>query len=418
MTAPSPANQNQKTALFAAFAFCGVLACLPLIGVIVPRFIAFVPALLLLIGMAGFCISPRRFFAENSKTFRIPVLVFLALATLSSLWAIAPDIVLDRVMKLLPVLLPVIFLPVPVRSLPGNVARFHVVLFPLGVIAACLLCAVELYFDAPLYQLIRGKSEDAVFNLSLLNRGVTSIVLTFLIALPLVLKASLPQVQKSGILTMLMVLTALVLYKTDSQSAQLAVVVGLFFVFVFPYRFKAAWIVLGVLVSALILSAPWLVQYMFAEFAGNTQEIPWLQSGYAADRMEIWDSVARYVMQNPFYGFGIEATRAVEAFDTAQIYRHSVTVLHPHNFALQLWIEFGVIGAVLGSVLLGFIFYRLSCFPAEDARLALPALMGFLSVSATGYGLWQGWWIGLAVTLSACILTARRASSLFCNVRA
>src|SRR5436190_23671517 len=82
--------------------------------------------------------------------------------------------------------------------------------------------------------------------------------------------------------------------------------------------------------------------------------VPWLGYGqaFANNRLEIWDFVSRYALRHPLHGFGIEATRAVEAFDSQQIYQKKATILHPHNFAIQMWIEFGLIGGLLAAAMM------------------------------------------------------------------
>ena len=131
----------------------------------------------------------------------------------------------------------------------------------------------------------------------------------------------------------------------------------------------------------------------------------WFQNSYSANRLEIWDFVARYALENPLYGFGIEATKAVEDFDTRMLYHEDTTVLHPHNFALQFWIEFGVIGALFISAVIYYLFQIASYLKAPAGKLALASILAYMSVAATGYGFWQGWYMGLMIVMAAyCVI--------------
>jgi O-antigen ligase len=121
-----------------------------------------------------------------------------------------------------------------------------------------------------------------------------------------------------------------------------------------------------------------------------------------APRLEIWDFISRRALQSPFIGHGTEATKSI-TFDTAQLYQPGKTILHPHNFALQLWIEFGAFGAALGAAFLGDILSRIYKFDLPLRRFSLALLMASLSVASTGYGLWQGWWLGVFCLLIAFI---------------
>jgi O-antigen ligase len=161
--------------------------------------------------------------------------------------------------------------------------------------------------------------------------------------------------------------------------------------------------------SALIFVSPWLSQWMFHHWApllaesGNYE----IRQAYMTDRMEIWDYISRFALNSPWHGYGIDVTRAVHAFDTRQIYHKGVTVPHPHNFSLQLWIEFGVIGAVFGAATLSFIVSAIGRLSSAGQRIALPVLIATIAVAAITYSIWQGWWIGtLFFVFAMCRLAA------------
>jgi O-antigen ligase len=70
--------------------------------------------------------------------------------------------------------------------------------------------------------------------------------------------------------------------------------------------------------------------------------------------------------------------------------------LHPHNTALQLWLELGVPGAVLLALLVALAWQALAAAPwprlfaaAAGASLAIALIACFAS-----YGIWEEWWLG------------------------
>jgi O-antigen ligase len=81
--------------------------------------------------------------------------------------------------------------------------------------------------------------------------------------------------------------------------------------------------------------------------------------------------------------------------------------LHPHNGALQLWLELGVIGALIGAALmlaLGVAASRSAAPAAGAGMLASAAVTGMLS-----FGLWQAWWVAsLLLAMVALALVPRR----------
>ena len=197
----------------------------------------------------------------------------------------------------------------------------------------------------------------------------------------------------------------------ESQSAQLAFIISILTAWLFFYKSKWAWGILGALITIMIFASPFIMPWLFDNYAQSLNTMPFLGkgSGYAGGRLEIWDYVSRYALQNPFTGFGLEATRTIENFDSAKLFYQDTSVLHPHNFALQLWMEFGVIGAALGSLFCAYILWimysRLT--PAQN-RIVLPVFIAALSVSATGYGMWQSWWVGLLfMTAALCIIAVK-----------
>ncbi len=372
---------------------------MPLLGVILPRFMAFTPLLLALLGVGVFFTSAL----ENRKKFiKSPLIIcgaIMALTGFSVLWALNPEISGDRAAKLALILLPGALLLAFTALPPHKAVRDFVWVFPWAVIAAAILLMIELYCKAPLYHAIRGTEIPEEFNLSNLNRASVCILLSLPLAVFFVCASGFSRERTAIMLGLLTMALLAILYQTASQSVQLAFIVFVLFWAAFPTRFRPAWIALAVLIALAVITAPWVSQIAFKELAENFHNAPWLQNGYAAERLEIWDYVGRYALQHPFHGFGIEATRAVEAFDTAEIYQKGVTILHPHNFALQLWIEFGLLGVLPAIALAGFLLYRLAVLPTTMSRLGVGVFTACLSIAATGYGLWQSWWIGEVILI-------------------
>ena len=69
--------------------------------------------------------------------------------------------------------------------------------------------------------------------------------------------------------------------------------------------------------------------------------------------------------------------------------------LHPHNAILQIWIELGLVGAVIFALFLGSIFLaikKVSNSPWEAATCYGMMVSG-LTISGLSYGIWQSWWL-------------------------
>jgi O-antigen ligase len=161
-----------------------------------------------------------------------------------------------------------------------------------------------------------------------------------------------------------------------------------------------------VLYAALIRALDPVAQYLPASFRS---------------RIWSWETVIGRMSDAPFLGHGQNATEAWrETFATqpewlAQLpdfwKDYPIVPGHPHNMALQIWAETGMVGAVLAAlslVALGFHLPR----PAElrpEIRFAVAGLAGAAAVIFSfAYSLWnEGFWASLALAAAAIILWHR-----------
>lgn len=382
----------EKELLFSNIFLITLMSMLPL-AAIFPRFMALGPGLVGVIS-CGFYRPVFGCWPRFSKPFFLCVFALLFLAGVSSFWAIDASQSLGKTLKLGVILLSGGLLFSVSISLRRESLSVFLRFFPFFLLSAALINLLDLYFNGPVYNFVRGSVRTEPFNESEINRNIVCAILPVFIGLAVIYVSDYPLKTKIFLKTITALAVFSMLALTDSQSAQLSLFMGVAFLLFFPYRSKVAWYALGVVFCALLWSAPWLSQYLFRAAAPAIEDMAWFSAGYAPHRMEIWDFVSRYALQKPLYGHGIEATRMVEAFDTAQIYQKGVDILHPHNFAVQIWMEFGALGASAGTLFFSYIFYRIYKLPQNAARIILPTFIACISVAATGYGLWQSWWIG------------------------
>jgi O-antigen ligase len=107
-------------------------------------------------------------------------------------------------------------------------------------------------------------------------------------------------------------------------------------------------------------------------------------------RMGYWSHTIDWIGQQPLRGWGIGASRAMGPG----------IQLHPHNGALQVWLELGLAGAVAGAAFWGLSLIRLS---RPQPNLAMTGLAGsaatYLLFAWVNYGAWQGWWLALGALI-------------------
>ncbi len=383
--------------------FMIALSITPVMSIHAPRFLAFWP---LIIGLCGsgywFLIKKETFI--YSKAYIAVIVSIIALCFASLTWSISPAEAFEDAIKASAILLiGSLFISLSI-AVPKSLIRPYLVFFPVGVIIAALLCSFELYSNMPLYKAIRGISNDEHLGTAVMNRGVVFTTFCSLASLFFLKDIENTKIRfVSGLIMLISVLTMLCL--TQSQSGHVAFGLGMIVFALFPCKSKLPLSLLTVIIIACLALTPQIVTLLYGLLIENGQDIPWLKDAYAGNRVEVWDFVMRYAMDNPLYGYGMEATRYVETFEHNYIYHKSPTVLHPHNFSIQIWIEFGMVGICLASALFCTLHYRLNQFTAIDKKIMLSVYIPVLGVSAVGYGIWQSWWLGvLTLLFGLCLL--------------
>lgn len=125
-----------------------------------------------------------------------------------------------------------------------------------------------------------------------------------------------------------------------------------------------------------------------------------------AMRVEIWRYASARILEQPWIGHGLDASRAFA--DTIEVNGETLRALplHPHSISLQIWLETGVIGAALACAAILFGGWRLAqaCAgaPAKAAAAAgAIAALGF--IANVSFGAWQEWWIAALMTAAAAV---------------
>lgn len=196
---------------------------------------------------------------------------------------------------------------------------------------------------------------------------------------------------------------AILLFKLGrSETAMGAFVISGVIYILAKYLPRIAHWTLIVVIPLLIMLAPAIAIATFntlAKYIGST----------ASKRLEIWDAVSHYIMQNPLYGYGIEAAKHIQNFNFANLYYARSYIMHPHNNFLQFWLEFGIIGALFLSGFIVFVLLRLKRFAGENYAPALACFAGVITVAATGYGFWQSWFTPLLFCIAAFVKLSFKA---------
>lgn len=152
---------------------------------------------------------------------------------------------------------------------------------------------------------------------------------------------------------------------------------------------------------AVLIATPFAAVAIYDWAAANIQDNPALAEASVLQRLEAWALLSRFIEERPLFGHGLEVTRElVFPDDRVFIGESSDTILHPHNFVIQIWLETGAAGIALAGTFIAALIGKISARTREERLLLFPLLVATLAVMFVGWGLWQGWWIGFAAFLA------------------
>lgn len=217
---------------------------------------------------------------------------------------------------------------------------------------------------------------------------------------------------------LLMIVSLLLFTQVDSQAAMF----GIFFMLaamslVFVLRRQGFRVLFGGL-AAYVAFAPLLIGALIKFLKTNGIALP----GSFQSRAWSWEVVINKIVEKPLTGHGIAASKTwnetyadhpdwlakLPDFWAA----YPVVPGHPHNMALQIWGETGMIGAALAALALLLLGFRLPKPEAmrADVRYAVAGLAGVaVSLFSFAYSVWnEAFWATLILAALAVILLSKR----------
>jgi O-antigen ligase len=275
-----------------------------------------------------------------------------------------------------------------------------------GLAAAALLLLVELRTDLVLHRLT-----GANLNPSKMNQSAVTMAL-WMWPILLLAAAALGRMAALG----LAILVTVAVFLSESETAKLALAAGAIAFAVFQWRRPWLFGALAVAVTLLVLSQPLLPSLV--DTILPEQALDALESAHARERLVIWRSFAAATAMEPMAGFGFDSSGEIGFGPLLERFpeelRTGIRDSHPHNMALQVWVELGLMGAFLVAVALGRIIRAAGRLDPSVTPAAAGAIVAALLVAAVGYGAWQAWWLSSLAMLpvllgAAAALKAARA---------
>ncbi|WP_417453801.1 O-antigen ligase family protein [Kiloniella sp.] len=320
---------------------------------------------------------------------------FFAWVSLASLWSINPLEALKLDVRLIGVTITGLLLLNAVEAQSLETKQRIAKALLIGLILAGILLVIESTLNAPITKTIKGKDLDAAMNLSRFNRGASFLGISLWVVVALYAK-KLPFVWR----VVFPVLPLGLLYFAPSESSLLAVVLATVWYFIFYLCPKVGFKVLPVVMIVSVLAMPFATRFVEPLYdAQSSQSIPFS----AKHRFFIWDYVSSQILDNPLKGWGFDSARdypnnGVENYVHVDVNGNEralggrIISLHPHNFALQVWLELGLVGAILISVIIWSVFGYLKSLQLAERIEIQAMLVATFIVALLGYGIWQNRW--------------------------
>ncbi|MEM1287369.1 MAG: O-antigen ligase family protein [Pseudomonadota bacterium] len=264
-----------------------------------------------------------------------------------------------------------------------NPARVGTKALSLCLAAAAILVFVEVHFGSPLRSLFTDSLEP--FRL---NRAA--------IGIALLLPFAVFPLMRSGQLFLafaLVCLCVIAIFRSDSESAKLAVMMMAVVAGAQLLSERFARHALAAAIILTLLTIPLIAPHVNALFPAEIHDL--VGHGAMYQRGLIWAAFADLVPNALWFGHGLEASFAANEALAPNIppeLRSPLANDHPHNAALQLWFELGLVGVafVLAALLLLFnLLGRIHRSLRDPLVLFIAAAWAVTFVS---HGAWQAWW--------------------------
>jgi len=193
---------------------------------------------------------------------------------------------------------------------------------------------------------------------------------------------------------MLAMVTLMVIYGLVGTVAKLALGVGIVLAVLLYVAPRHTARLAAILCVLIIITAP-LTFARLAQLQDVTEMAETVKFS-AWHRLMIWSFAGDRIAERPLGGWGLDVARAIPGADEPIAEGRVWLPLHPHNAAIQVWLELGVPGAVLFALIIAWLWLTLGADPWPRLFTAATgaSLISAFVAAIGAYGIWQEWWIG------------------------
>ena len=331
----------------------------------------------------------------------VPLALLLLWATVASLWTFEPGSALVLAARLAAVLAAGLWLLAAAATLTAAEKRRAILFLGVGFALSVAILAVEVMLGHPLGELLNRLGLGPTVEPFRFNRGSTYLAI---LVWPLT-AAAWHWVGPKALLMPLALLLLFLPLESLSAVGSLAFALAVLVVALLHLRTTRWLLTTG---SVLItLAAPLLTSGIDRSMIQETRYL----TETARHRLHIWSFTGERIAEAPIFGWGFNASRAVPSGEAERFKEHkNIIPLHPHNAGLQVWLELGLVGALLLTGLLLAPLLGLARAGPIDQALGLAMFACAFFIANVSYGLWQNQWVA-ALLVSVLVFQLCRRSS-------
>lgn len=303
----------------------------------------------------------------------------MALETIQSTW---PQTSWREWLKLVTIFVPLLAFSSPHLSNKLLNPKFMPVMLVSSVIGALAL-SLELYLGGPILHVVK----DPNAGLTQYNRGLSFLVV---LAFPLMaglLYGQFPLALNKRLWIVLPFILVLFIPAglTESRAAKLALLLGLITTVaacILPQLTRYTLMV----VPVACIGWPFAVQTFFLNHYDLLSRFP--DSWHS--RMEIWDYLSYRLLEHPLLGWGLGTAHLLPYQEPHGVLYHmnNLPAAHPHNVMIELWVELGLPGLVMGLAFAYLLLHKAGQLDKKLLPFALGAWIAALCLSLVAYDFW------------------------------
>ncbi len=326
------------------------------------------------------------------------ILVGMVWAAIASLWSPGTGDSLSLWLSVVVIMLGGMVMLAAADTLPAE----DRVIFGRAIIISGILfvgfAAYEIFTGGSLLTIGRAGS-----GLEILNRG-SAIFAIFLWPVALAIWHRRPIVAIAFLVAGINALLMLPMF-----AAVIAALIGAFVFAMVMIRARPALFVLSVGSILVVLLSPLISLYL----ASPESLIAWFPNlpDSWLHRFYIWEFTGNHIFERPLFGWGFDASRgiqggAAQVTDAIAIQAQALP-LHPHNGAIQIWLELGFVGILILMLGIAVVVRRIDELPRVAKATAAATFASWLVLSLLSFGVWQNWWLVVPWLMAAFLVGAR-----------